>query len=198
MYDAKDPKPNELPSSAQLLRSTLLALVVAAVILVTVVLPAEYAIDPTGVGEWVGLKRMGEIKAQLVEEAEVDAVEHVAVDLPQPQEVKSTKASGEWRDITEVQLAPDEAIELKLVMAQGERAEYEWSAQGGLLNFNKHGDGQGQAIEYGKGRNTPSGSGELEAAFDGHHGWFWRNRSENPVALTLRTRGSYSELKRTR
>ena len=36
------------------------------------VLPAEYNIDPTGVGRALGLTQMGEIKTQLAREAEAD------------------------------------------------------------------------------------------------------------------------------
>ena len=64
----------ELPSTASLLRSTVLAIVGAAAILVTVVLPAEYGIDPTGVGRMLGLTDMGETKQQLAAEAEADRV----------------------------------------------------------------------------------------------------------------------------
>lgn len=31
----------------------------------------------------------------------------------------------------------------------------------------------------------------IEAAFDGHHGWFWRNRSGEPLTITLQTDGPY-------
>src|SRR5437773_2443403 len=62
----------ELPTSRQLLRSTLIAVAAAAVLLVTVVLPAEYGIDPTGTGRLIGLTQMGDIKKQLVIEAEAD------------------------------------------------------------------------------------------------------------------------------
>jgi hypothetical protein len=48
MYNADVPPRHELPSSRTLLRSTLIAAAVAAVLLVTVVLPAEYGVDPTG------------------------------------------------------------------------------------------------------------------------------------------------------
>jgi hypothetical protein len=200
MYNANDPDRNELPSSAQLLKSTLVAFLMAALILVAIVLPAEYGIDPTGVGSMLGLQRMGEIKTQLAQEAEADAEADAQVEVvsaPLPVEAEEPEAS-DWRDETQVDVAPDAAIELKLVMAQGERAEYEWHADGGVLNFNKHGDGGGQSIEYGKGRGASTGAGELIASFDGHHGWFWRNRSPVTVALTLRTRGSYAEVKRTR
>ena len=45
----------------------------AGAILVLFWLPAEYGIDPTGVGRLTGLTEMGEIKQQLAAEAEADA-----------------------------------------------------------------------------------------------------------------------------
>ena len=69
MYNANKPNSDELPSSAQLIKSTVLAAIAAVVILLTVILPAEYGIDPTRIGKIFGLTSMGEIKMQLAEEA---------------------------------------------------------------------------------------------------------------------------------
>ena len=46
-----------LPSVSQLVRAIGIAAVVATVVLVTAVLPAEYGIDPTGIGQAIGLLR---------------------------------------------------------------------------------------------------------------------------------------------
>ena len=46
-----------LPSVPQLVRAIGLALLVATVILLVAVLPAEYRIDPTGLGRRIGLLR---------------------------------------------------------------------------------------------------------------------------------------------
>src|SRR5262245_28730879 len=73
MHNAPAPPASELPTPKALLRSTVIAGVVAAVILVTIVLPAEYGIDPTGIGRPLGLTRMGEIKVALANEAAADA-----------------------------------------------------------------------------------------------------------------------------
>ena len=62
MYNSEIPSRADLPSNKQLVRSTLIALVAAVAVLITVVLPAEYAIDPTGAGRLLGLTEMGEIK----------------------------------------------------------------------------------------------------------------------------------------
>ena len=74
MYNTDLPRRAELPSSASLLRSTALAILGAAAILVTIVLPADYGIDPTGAGRMLGLTDMGETKVRLAAEAEADRV----------------------------------------------------------------------------------------------------------------------------
>lgn len=78
MYNANIPSNEDLPSTAKLIKSTLLAFIGAAVLLVTVVMPAEYGMDPTGIGKAIGLKAMGDIKHELAHEAEADAKAHAA------------------------------------------------------------------------------------------------------------------------
>ena len=99
-----------------------------------------------------------------------------------------------WRDQVSYTLAPTEGIEIKLVMSEGARAEFEWEAEGSILNYDTHGDGGGQRVTYEQGRGVPGQSGDLVAAFDGNHGWFWRNRTDAPVTFTLRTRGDYERM----
>jgi len=206
MYNSDLPSRADLPSTKQLVRSTLIAAGVAVVILVTAVLPGEYGVDPTGIGRVLGLTQMGEVKQQLAAEAEADAaaapavaeaevaVEAVAADVA---EVPAAAPASEWRDEVTVTLAPGEAAEIKLVMKAGETAGYAWAAKSGALNSDLHGDGKGgQATSYRKGRAESSDSGDLTAAFDGSHGWFWRNRGDAPVELVLQVRGEYSQVKR--
>lgn len=97
-----------------------------------------------------------------------------------------------WRDEVDYTLVSGEGIEVKLVMEEGAVADFEWSANGALLNHDTHGDGSGQSISYEKGRSVPEQAGQLTAAFTGNHGWFWRNRTNDPVVVTLRTRGDYT------
>lgn len=76
MYNANKPSNEDLPSTGKLIKSTILALLGAGVLLVTVVMPAEYGIDPTGAGRMLGLIEMGEIKSALHAEAQADAKAH--------------------------------------------------------------------------------------------------------------------------
>ena len=79
MFNSQKPRLEDLPTTGQLLRATGLAIAAAGAILVAIVLPSEYAIDPTGIGRQLGLTEMGEVKAQLAEEAARDAANGAAV-----------------------------------------------------------------------------------------------------------------------
>lgn len=59
---------SETGRTAHFVRSLVILCLAAATLGVTIVLPAEYGIDPTGIGEKLGLKQMGEIKQQLARE----------------------------------------------------------------------------------------------------------------------------------
>lgn len=213
MYNSDLPSRADLPSRKQLFRSTLIAAGIAGAILVTAVLPGEYGVDPTGIGRVLGLTQMGEIKQQLAAEAEADAAAapiiaeaapaaEVATAAPAAEAVADTATASPvavdaWREEVTLTLAPGEAAEIKIVMKSGETAGYAWTAKSGALNSDLHGDGKGgQATSYRKGRAEAADSGELTAAFDGSHGWFWRNRGDAPVELVLQVRGEYAELKR--
>lgn len=205
MFNSQRPNPSDLPTTGQLLRATAIAAVSAGVILATVILPSEYAIDPTGAGRALGLTQMGEIKVQLAEEAAADAAMDAAA-KPQlaaapaagSSATKAPPAQGGARsDVTTVTLAPGEGAEVKAVMADGARLAFDWSVAGGHVNYDTHADAPGIDYHgYGKGRESTGERGMLIAAFDGSHGWFWRNRSGGPVTVTLKTEGAYTEIKR--
>jgi hypothetical protein len=72
MFNTPLPTVNELPSTRKLVRSTVIALLTAIGLLMTVVMPSEYAVDPTGVGRALGLTQMGELKIILAQEALAD------------------------------------------------------------------------------------------------------------------------------
>jgi hypothetical protein len=108
----------------------------------------------------------------------------------------ATAAAVSWRDETRVTLEPGAGIEIKLTMKEGDKALFDWTVQGGVVNFDTHGDALGRSISYEKGRGVASDAGELVAAFNGKHGWFWRNRGDSAVTLLLQTGGDYSKIDR--
>jgi len=228
-----------------LIKATIGAALVAGAILTFIWLPAdiwipaEYGIDPTGVGYKLGLKDMGHIKNKLHIEADKDAAaqaaarastasttnadinrrldqiqaqldaiaKKVGVSLPvgTQQAAPSTDAKNStaiannqdtpnsWLHENEYTLEPGQGFEVKLVMEDAAIAEYEWTANGAVVNHDTHADGNnGESISYEKGRSVPGKKGRLVAAFAGQHGWYWKNRNNAAVVIKLRTRGAYS------
>ena len=209
MYNSNIPSERELPSTAKLIKSTIIAIVTALVLLVTVVMPSEYGVDPVGFGEMTGLKRMGEIKVSLAEEAAADLEKQnqVTEDFAEPttvvSKVEPEVATAKNERLTQnheitFTLAPDEGTEVKVTMTKGSKVAYNWKTDGGKANFDVHGDSKSLKINYHpyyKGSDVMR-EGILEAAFDGGHGWFWRNRTKEPLTITIKTNGEYSEIKR--
>jgi len=187
----------ELPSIRKLVRGSLIALAVAIVILVVAVLPAEYGIDPTGMGQRLGLRWMSGKK-------------------PSPRPVPSlslgsdpflSEASAVWRqpmpfrsDEMSLTLQANQGAEIKARMRGGERYVFAWDAAGGKVDVDMHGEqanGPPDAFtSYWKGRDQQSGNGEFIAPFDGTHGWYWKNRGDTPVTIRVKTSGYYEKLYR--
>lgn len=203
MFNIEKPSLDDLPSLAQLRRSTLVAVIGAVLILAAVVLPAEYGIDPTNAGRMLGLTEMGEIKQELHDEAERDQEGHGddqslnLIDGIIGVFVGTAHAQEAWRDTITFTLEPGDYTEIKLVMNNGDQAIYDWTSTGGKVNFDLHAHGNGQSTTYEKGRGATKGNGTIKAEFEGEHGWFWRNRDKSAVTLTLKINGDYSEIVRS-
>ncbi len=222
MYNTDIPNRAELPSSKKLLRSTGIAIVVATALLVAVVLPAEYGIDPTGIGQGLGLTTMGQIKVSLAAEAKAEELAAAPVQtlpitpaidpvipatpvvaeaaLPTAIAATTVATDASRTDETSVTLKPGAATEVKLAMEKGAKVTYSWQTDGSPVNFDTHGDplnGPKDAYHgYSKGRQVVTDTGEFTAAFDGNHGWFWRNRAGKDVTITLKTAGNYMSIKK--
>lgn len=220
MYNAEIPEKDQLPSSIQLLRATFVALLVSIAILFTTILPANYGVDPTGLGRVLGLTQMGEIKVALELEAAAEeealaaalATQEQIVEIAIEEEVVSeTEAEPEVvveeaeasgiiplsRDSYTLTLAPAETAEIKVRMNQGDLVLYSWQTESGTINFDNHGDNESISYHnYTKGTFVEGDQGIIEAAFDGSHGWFWRNRGDESITLTLNIQGAYTDPRR--
>ncbi|MCZ8272626.1 MAG: hypothetical protein O9314_02595 [Microcystis sp. LE19-4.1E] len=213
MYNSDIPTRAELPSTAQLIKSTIIAFIVAIALLFTVVLPAEHAIDPTGIGRMLKLTEMGEIKKQLAAEAEADRkmdqqtqpekksglgffVASLFISSAQAQELKLAQSASRSEELT-ISLKPGEGAEYKMTMKKGAKVNYVWEVSGGKVNYDMHGTPWTKIeTSYKKDRGVAGDTGILEAKFDGTHGWFWRNRDKETVTIKLKVNGDYTDLKK--
>ncbi len=201
------PPASALPSTRTLLRSTAIAAAVATALLVTVVLPAEYGLDPTGIGGVLGLTKMGQTKLALEKEAAEAAQRPTVAAVPCAPQPTASVAAPEVKappvvaktpsDVTRVTLKPGEGKEVKLTMRAGARVTFSWATDTGVVNYDLHSDHPttGAYHGYGKGAGLATHEGVLVAAFEGRHGWFWRNRTDEALTVTLKTEGDYQEIK---
>ena len=181
-------------------RATVIALVVAAAILVTLVLPAEYGIDPTGIGQLTGLKAMGDDKVAAAKAAQGQSAAPAAVATKPGEASFDTQSTRAPRtDVVDVSLAPNAEVEYKAILGEGEAMVYEWDAGGAEVRFDFHGEPvagpSGMFMTYRKGAASRA-AGSLRAPFAGTHGWYWKNPGSQPVVIKLRVTGFHSELKR--
>lgn len=202
MYNAPQPKLEDLPTNKQLGRMSIIAALGAAFIGVCVYLPAEYGVDPTGVGTVLGLTEMGIIKQELEAEAEADRLLHSQqkessiFDRVLGAFISTANAQEAWQDEIVFTLEPGAFTEIKATMEEGATLTYAWVAEGGRINFDLHAHAGGQDVTYERGRGQTDGAGSFETPFAGDHGWFWRNRDDQAITVTLQLRGEYSAIVR--
>lgn len=194
------PTPETLPSRSRLAKATLLALVAAAIILITTVLPAEHGLDPTGIGQKLGLLAMSS--------ADTEATSEPVTELPQPDPVSNqsdvlvnqyvVQSSTPFRsEEMSVTLPANKGAEIKAKMQQGAQFTFAWSTDAGPVEFDMHGEETGAAKDvftsYWR-ADAQNGSGTFSAPFDGSHGWYWHNHGTEPVTVAVQVSGFYSEL----
>jgi hypothetical protein len=179
-------------SPATLRRATAAAALGAVAILVLFVLPAEAGIDPTGAGAALGLTGMAASAPDAAEPA-------AAVSAPSLPTRDAIKRSGAWQDdqVT-IELAPHTGTELKARMREGESFVFDWKSEGGPVKVDMHGErpeaAEGEFTSYWEERELASAQGAFTAPYTGTHGWYWRNKGDTPVTVTVRIGGFYGEL----
>jgi hypothetical protein len=178
----------------------------AVVVLVVAVLPAEFGIDPTGIGRALGLTAINE-PARTLQVNDViggnESYREVAipdagtpVPLPNPAVSQIKPAAATTRTVT-VTLKPGQETEIKAVLDQAQVVLYSWQADGDVYtDFHGHEPGAGDAfVRYEEQQSGRSGHGSLVAPFSGEHGWYWVNIGANPVIITLTVSGYFNDIK---
>jgi len=177
-----DPLTPPAPSKAKLAVATLIALAVAGIVLVTVVLPAEYDIDPLGTGQALGLV--------------VLAGGGDAPAIPVRADGLIDQADGYRLDERTFELEPGEFVEFKYRLEAGQAMVYSWTASYWVRSeMHSEADDQPEGtaeffevVEQALGRN-----GSYVAPFPGIHGWYWLNETDRPVSVTLYAAGFFEE-----
>jgi hypothetical protein len=156
--------------------ATASALAAAIVILLLAVLPAEYGVDPTGLGNRLGFARLYGAKG---------GQSNVALHRPEERTFSE--------DVAEIKLGPRQSLEYKFRLKQGAALLYSWSASANV-EYEFHGDIENDKSGFFESYEKKAGdnaNGSFTAPFEGLHGWYWRNPSTIPVTIKLTTAGYY-------
>ena len=190
-----------LPTLPQLFKATALALVVAGAILVTIVLPAEHGIDPTGIGKTLGLTVLNNGQGATSNSSGENVVATaVAIPLAPAATTLTSKQGTLYRtDTQKIILQPGEGLEYKTRLEKGAALIYSWKTQQGeKINHEFHGEPLNAKADvyesYILEKQVSESGGTLIAPFTGTHGWYWRNKNTTPVTVTLNASGFYSEI----
>jgi hypothetical protein len=165
------------------------ALLVAGLVLVMFVLPAEFAVDPLGMGARVGLMELGATAQQVaaLNEAAAGGAGQAAIVAPQDRAFQ--------QETVEFTAAPGDGLEYKYRLDKGESLLYSWKTSGPVhVEFHAEPDGapRGYAETYETAEGKSEASGTLTAPFSGIHGWYWENKGTEPVTVTLTSAGYYN------
>jgi hypothetical protein len=165
----------DAPSLAALIKATGVAFVIAVVLLVLVVLPAEYDVDVTGFGRAIGLTVLSK-------------------PAPEPAPEATDASEIERDDQTVVDVPAGKGVEYKFHLRGGQKMKYSWNSNSSELFYDFHGEPKGAASNVFESFAAGKASlvkGTFTAPFDGTHGWYWKNSSPRPVQITLETSGTY-------
>lgn len=194
-----------LPSINRLVNATGIALAIACVLLVFVVFPAEYNIDPTGFGKATGLTRLSTPAP-----GSEDAPGIIPEIIPAPGSLSGldpNHAAGESRnDSVVIEIPAGRGLEYKFSLLAGQKMAYNWTIQESndpnapgpeTLIHDFHGEPHGAAqgvFESYSVSNAKGAKGTFTAPFDGVHGWYWNNTSKSTAKVLLTTSGTYEVL----
>ena len=168
---------NDQKISKPLWRYWLAAILASALLLVTIILPAEYGIDPLRVGKLLGITGMSKTTS-FVANAEDTARELI-------------------RHTTTFTLEPFESLEVKYEMQESGTLLYSWESSKTELLYELHSEPldaePGYADSYERARLTAR-SGLYQAQYDGIHGWFFENRGLATTEVSLTASGFFSKI----
>ncbi len=205
------------PSSGSLFKSAFFTLLGAVMVTALFIMPAEFGVDPTGIGTRLGLTDLDasepapdaaaitEPAPKLVSGAFPSPPAEEAFDYYEPEVLGdpfSRSHASEFRSTSmEIALDEFEQVEVKAVMKQGDALVYSWKLiEGETVYTDFHADPletdrypDRYWLRYAESED-PSASGSLVAPFDGNHGWYWMNIEENPVKIVLEVHGYYENL----
>ena len=195
-------------SNNRLVTSILVAAAAGLLLLLTIVLPAEYGVDPLGTGQLLGLNAINAEPTRTIEISDViggnEQLTEVEipdfgdpVPLPNPAVHQDETIPSETRTL-QIPIGPEQETEIKTVLGEGKVILYSWEVDQGDIYSDFHGHapefGPEFFVRYEEHQEGSGNDGSLVAPFSGEHGWYWLNYNEFPVIVTLTVNGYFDDI----
>ncbi|WP_159471226.1 hypothetical protein [Dyadobacter sp. 3J3] len=200
-----------LLETKQIVKATIFALLLGGVLFVTAVLPAEYGSDPLRTGKLLGFSRLYQPYAPvLIAGAETGGSKSYPVlkleelgsgpNVPVPKEVYNPAPSKQFQmrqDSVTIRVPAGKGLEYKMNMLKYGAVKYEWVTDKGVLYFDFHGEptqanpGKDEYFESYTAAYSNNMIGTLLAPFEGRHGWYFKNKTDTEIVVSLRIKGQY-------
>jgi hypothetical protein len=204
----------EAPSKQQILKATGWALVVAGILFVGAVLPAEFGIDPLHTGAATGLLNLAHATAGgsaapaaasvspaiTATAPGITFVPGLNGDAPVIKGVFVSQPNRYKVDSREIKLESGQGMEIKYHMQSGAGMVFSWTADR-EVQYEFHGEPDvkpaGAGADYFESYEKDDKVGILQsngtftAPSTGIEGWFWDNESSGPVTIKLVSAGFY-------
>lgn len=200
-----------LLNKKQILTATFIALILGGVLFVAAVLPAEYGVDPLGTGKMLGFSRLYQPAAAadgpMIAAGHPTAFpilkkEELGSDptVPMPKEAQNPPPANQYaerQDSVTVRIAAGKGIEYKVKVLKYGSLQYEWVTDQGVLYADFHGEVKeatkpkeefylSYTIAY-----SNNMIGTFLAPYEGRHGWYFKNKSDKDIVVSLRLSGQY-------
>ena len=158
------------PSPRSILIAIGVSIGIGSLVLLTAILPAEFGLDPLGIGSLTGLTELSRSENPFEEQAEIHRSDYV-----------------------EFELGPFQSVEYKYTMDLDAPMVFTWTADREVY-FDMHAEPAGLGEEYAESfeqGNDTYRTGSFHAPFSGIHGWFWENRSGRTTTVRLHAAGFF-------
>ncbi len=200
-------------NKGQLLKSLIIALIIGSVVLLTAVLPAEYGLDPLRTGKLFGFSKLYQENNQTENNETYSSLNFKKIkmekigsplNVPKPSEANNPPPEVQYperEDTIEIIVPAKKGIEYKFKSLKYGSTKYEWTTDKGIVYIDFHGEV--------KQENPPKNvfyesytlaysnnmAGTLTAPFEGKHGWYFRNETNEDIVVTIRLNGQYELFK---
>ena len=158
------------PSNKNIVLAVGSALAIGLIVLFTAILPAEFGIDPLGIGNLTGLTDLSRSENPFEEQLEYHRSDYV-----------------------EFELGPFQSVEYKYTMDLDAPLVFTWVASDEVY-YDMHAEPAGLGEEFAESfeqGNDVSRTGSFHAPFAGIHGWFWENRGGRTINVKLYAAGFF-------